>query len=89
MHDLRVCPECGGRGVRKEKTEYVRLEEGVIIPSFESGYCELCEGKGMIDFREIEESLRIPEYEAVKVEPKANPKRALEDLIKEFKEEKD
>lgn len=53
MHDLKVCPECGGTGVRKEKTEYVRLEGGVIAPSFESGYCELCEGKGMIVLEEI------------------------------------
>jgi|GEM_PF-4809152 hypothetical protein len=91
MNDLKVCPECGGIGLRKEKMEYVRLEEGVIIPSFESVCCEFCEGKGTIDFREIEESLKIPECEAVegditkKVKPKTNPKRALEE--KEFKEE--
>lgn len=56
MHDLKVCPECGGTGVRKEKTEYVRLEGGVITPLFESGRCELCGGKGTIDLEGVKES---------------------------------
>jgi hypothetical protein len=91
MHNLKICPECGGTGVIKGKTEYVRLEGGVITPSFESGYCEVCEGKGTIDFEGIKESLDILEYEAIKAKEdklKPSPKRALESLIKEFKEEK-
>lgn len=53
MRDLKVCPECEGKGVKKGKTEYVRLEGGAVIPSFELDRCELCGGRGMIDLEEV------------------------------------
>ncbi len=56
MHNLKVCPGCEGTGVRKGKTEYVRLEGGVITPLFELGRCELCGGKGTIDLEGVKES---------------------------------
>lgn len=88
MRNMEVCPECEGTGVRKGKTEYIRLEGGIITPLFESESCELCGGEGKIDFGEVKESLKKLEHGIVEqAKPEVGSKRALENLIKEFKEE--
>ncbi|MEM3539112.1 MAG: hypothetical protein QW193_04820 [Nitrososphaerales archaeon] len=87
MRNMEVCPECEGTGVRKGKTEYVRLEGGIITPSFESESCELCGGEGKIDFGEVKESLKKLEHGITEqAKPESKSKRTLENLIKEFKE---